>query len=220
MRKHVERRLGFFKTTALGGVVFLLPLIVVGALLAQAGQIVWGVVDAVRNNPAVTSALPVHTPAGYAALVAATIAGLVAICFACGMLARRSLGRWFTNRAERYLTMLFPRYAVFKDQLTGNLGGEIARGGLRPVVAKVGPVTRLGVEVERGADGRVTVYLPSAPDPWTGSVVILSADEVSPVEAEFVDVMTTFEKLGRGTSAFVEGEAGLAEQVGQRDAGD
>lgn len=194
----MKRHFGFLKTTLLGGVVFLLPLIVVGALLAQAGQIVWRIVETVRDNELLAAYLPFHTPAGYALLVAAAIGVVVGLCFLCGLLARRSLGRWFTGKAERYLTMLFPRYAVFKDQLTGNLGGEIARGGLRPVVARVGPLTKLGVEVERDGLGRVTVYLPCSPDPWTGDVVILSDAEVTPLDAEFIDVMTSFEQLGRG----------------------
>ena len=199
MRDQVEQHFGFLKTTLLGGVVFLLPLIVVGALLAQAGLFVGGIVETILDKPELTAYLPVHTPTGYALLVVIAIGVIVGGCFASGLIARRSLGRWFTSRAERYLTMLFPRYSVFKDQLTGNLGGEIARGGLRPILAKIGPVTRLAVEVERDAKGAVTVYLPGSPDPWSGTVVILREDEVSPINTEFVDVMTTFEQLGRGT---------------------
>lgn len=208
MRKHVVRHFGFLKTTLLGGVVFLLPLIVVGALLAQAGQIVWGVVETLRKNDDFTAYVPVHTPMGYAALVAASIGVLIGLCFVCGVLARRSLGRWFTEKAERYLTMLFPRYAVFKDQLTGNLGG----GTLKPLLAKIGPSTRIGMEVERDAHGNVTVYLPSAPDPWSGTVEIVSERDVSPISAEYIDVMTSFEQLGRGTARFVAraAEAGRA----------
>jgi uncharacterized membrane protein len=37
----------------------------------------------------------------------------------------------------------------------------------------------LAVEVERVANGRVPVFLPSAPDPWSGSVVSVSHERVA-----------------------------------------
>lgn len=209
MRKQVQRHFGFLKTTLLGGIVFLLPLIVVGALLAQGGQIVWGLVATVQEflsdpaNESIAGYIKFNDTTTYVLLVAASIVTVVGLCFVAGMLARRSIGRWFSDRAERYLTMLFPRYAVFKDQLTGNLGAA----SLRPVVARIGPATRIGMEVERDAKGRVVVYLPSSPDPWSGSVQIVDADDVSPLQGDFADVMATFEQLGRGTARFIDRSA-------------
>ena len=40
MKEHVARKIGFLKTTAIGGLVFLLPLIVIGILLGQLVPIV------------------------------------------------------------------------------------------------------------------------------------------------------------------------------------
>lgn len=198
MQRRFHRLFDFLRATLIGGVVFLLPLAAVLWLLAQAGAIVVGVVTAVANNPNITAWIPFHTPGGYALLVALTIAAFVGLCFVCGILAEKSLGQWFHQRAERYLSMLFPRYAVFKDQLTGNLG----TGSLQPVLARVGPWTRIGVEVERDPVVGVTVYLPSSPDPWTGAVAIVPPEDVTPITGDFAEVMATFERLGRGTSKF------------------
>lgn len=204
MQRRFSRLLTFLRATLIGGVLFLLPLAAIGWLLAQAGAIVWGVVNAVKENPAITAWAPFHTPAGYVLLVVLTIAALVGVCFLCGILAEKSLGQWFHQRAERYLSMLFPRYAVFKDQLTGNLG----TGSLRPVLARVGPWTRIAVEVERDPQVGVTVYLPSSPDPWTGTVAIVPADDVTPITGDFAEVMATFEQLGRGTIRFAATASG------------
>ena len=198
MQRRFHRLFGVLRSTLIGGVVFLLPLAAVLWLLAQAGAIVWGVVAAVGSNPTILEWFPFHTPGGYALLVTLTIAALIGVCFLCGILAEKSLGQWFHQRAERYLSMLFPRYAVFKDQLTGNLG----TGSLQPVLARVGPWTRIGVEVERDAAVGVTVYLPSSPDPWTGTVAIVPPEDVTPISGDFAEVMATFERLGRGTSRF------------------
>lgn len=198
MQRRFHRLFDVLRSTLIGGVVFLLPLAAVLWLLAQAVAIVVGVVTAVAENPNITAWIPFHTPRGYTLLVALTIAALVGVCFLCGILAEKSLGQWFHQRAERYLSMLFPRYAVFKDQLTGNLG----TGSLQPVLARVGPWTRIGVEVERDPIVGVTVYLPSSPDPWTGTVAIVPLEDVTPITGEFAEVMATFERLGRGTSKF------------------
>ncbi len=211
MRRQVESHFGFLRTTLLGGVVFLLPLAVVGYLLGQGVQIAWSVISSIKStlegSEDATIAAVTHLDSWtYALLVAASFVILIGACFFAGMIARRSLGRWFSDRAERYLLMLFPRYAVFKDQLTGNLGG----GSLRPVLAQIGPSTRVGMEVERDDAGRVAVYLPSSPDPWSGTVEIVSEQNVTPIDAEYIDVMTAFEQLGRGVCGYAAraGEAG------------
>lgn len=203
VRRHVTRHLGFFVTTAIGGVVFLLPLVVVGALLAEGWQIALWIASAIRVPEWLEPALP--TSYGVAALeVLIGVAAVVAICFLCGVLATRQMGQWFTSKAEGYLTFFFPRYVVFKEQLASNLGGERAGGQLKPVRVRVGPFDQFGMEVERDTTeghpaGEVVVYLPSAPDPWSGRVVIVPADDVTPIEADPGDFLAIFEKLGRDT---------------------
>ncbi|MEO1495910.1 MAG: DUF502 domain-containing protein [Planctomycetota bacterium] len=203
VRKRVERHLGFLVTTAIGGVVFLLPLVVVGALLAEAWQIVLWIAAAISVPEWLQPLMP--DSFGVAASeVLIGIAAVVAICFLCGVLATRRLGRWFTNQAEGYLTFFFPRYVVFKEQLASNLGGERAGGQLKPVRVRVGPFDQFGMEVERDVgdghpEGEVVVYLPSAPDPWSGRVVIVPTDAVTPIDGDPGDFLAIFEKLGRDT---------------------
>jgi uncharacterized membrane protein len=56
---------------------------------------------------------------------------------------------------------------------------------------------RLGLEVEKGRGGWVTVYFPGSPDPWSGQVAIVPIDKVKELEVDFIAAMTTLEKLGR-----------------------
>ncbi|MEN0112024.1 MAG: hypothetical protein AAF805_14990 [Planctomycetota bacterium] len=214
MRRKVEHHLGVIRTTAIGGVVFLLPLVIVGVLLAQAGRIVVGAVVATQKLLADAPAwgLPgwlseLLSEAWFEALLFAAAAALLAlICFVCGVVAKRSLGRWFSQRAERYLMMLFPRYVVFKEQLAGNLGGEAAGGSLRPAAIRFGETTQLGLEVERAGNdgGDVVVYLPNAPDPWTGRVLVVPASDVRPIDTDVGEFLAVFEKLGRGAGEHAE----------------
>ncbi len=186
----VKRTFGFWKTTLVGGLIFLLPLIVIGALVAQIAQIVLAAAESLGKY------VPVRTPGGIAMLVLITLVALLMICFFSGLAARRSMAKRFSSTIEKKLTLLFPRYVVVKEQMAGTLGGDENKPWMTPVVVKLHDMTRLALEVDRGA-GIVAVYLPGSPDPWSGTVAYVTADRVQPMSVPFADVLGTFEHLGR-----------------------
>ena len=115
--------------------------------------------------------------------------------------------------------MLFPRYAIFKEQLTGNIGGEVLHNQLKPVMLSMPEGKRLGMEVERSESGDttndsgqnsgqnsgwVTVFLPGSPDPWSGSVVLVELSRVQRLEIPFTEAIATAEQLGRGSLRLID----------------
>lgn len=195
MHRRLNRLLNFAKTTAIGGLVFLLPLIVIGVLLGQAVPIVIWIAGLIHDY------LPLKSAQSYAIAVAAALAIVVALCFAAGIVAQRSIGQQFSGWVEKNLTLLFPRYAIFKQQLAGNLGGGKPEELPKSVIVRVQDATWLGLEMERSADGWATIYRPSSPDPWTGTVVLLRTEQVERIDVEFIKLLTCYEQLGRGTLA-------------------
>ncbi|WP_404307394.1 DUF502 domain-containing protein [Neorhodopirellula lusitana] len=215
MKKHVTRQLSFLRATAIGGIFFLLPLVVALFFLGQIAQVVYAV--AVQIQPLLRDHLGINNATGYGLIFAIALLAIVLACFMAGILASRSVARQFTGVMEKYLLMLFPRYAIFKEQLSGNIGGDIAKNRLKPVRVRLEGYNRLAFEVERGsltsdagsteaANEIVTLYLPGAPDPWTGTVIYVDADRVEPVNAPFPDVLGAFEKLGTDTQKILRGE--------------
>lgn len=201
MQDRVSRSFGVLKTTAIGGVFFLLPLIVIGALMGQILQVAWVAAKAVHEY------LPITSVGGYGLLVCCAILLLLLLCFSAGVAARRSLGRRFTESVETYLLMLFPRYAIFKEQLTGNIGGEVLHNRLKPVLVEMPEGQRFAMEVERGLvddTSRVTVFLPGSPDPWSGSVVVVESCRVKRLDVPFAHAIATSEQLGRGSLALMD----------------
>lgn len=195
--EQVKRSFGFLRTTAIGGIFFLLPLVVVAFLLGQVAQVVWVVVKELNNY------LPTQTPLGYASLFFAAIALIVLACFMCGIIARRSLASKFTTVVEKYLLMLFPRYAIFKEQLSGNIGGEVFKNCLCPVLINLEFYQRVAFEVERTMDNRVVCYLPGSPDPWSGTVIIVKDTQVQRMDVDFGETLGAFEKLGQDTQRLI-----------------
>ena len=104
--KSSKRFINFLKTTAIGGLLFLLPLIVLGALVGQIAPIILSAATALNQY------IPVKTPAGIAILIGLSIAILLLLCFAAGMFARWSLGKKISTAFEKKLALFFPRYSI------------------------------------------------------------------------------------------------------------
>jgi uncharacterized membrane protein len=184
-------KIEFLKTTAIGGLVFLLPLVVVGAALGYVYHVVMLVYQPLHEL------LGVSTFWGVAVVLLLAIGLLVALCFVCGLTAQRAMARQFTQTLEKQLVMLVPKYAIYKDILAGNIGGDTLAPTLKPVTVRLDDMIRIGFESGRPSPELVTVYLPGAPDPWIGSVALVEASRVQPLEVSFSETGALCERLGR-----------------------
>ena len=192
-----NRMIRFLKTTAIGGLLFLLPLIVLGALIGQIVPIVLSVAATLGE------VIPVTTPGGIALLLVLAIAIVLLVCFGAGLAARRSFGQRISIWFEKNIVLLFPRYAVLRDQMAGTLGSDETKPKMRPVLVRLDDATRIAFEIERTDEGGVIVYLPGSPDPWSGKVVLLEADRVERLDVEFGEAAAACEQLGRGLAAIL-----------------
>jgi uncharacterized membrane protein len=191
----------FLRTTAIGGVLFLLPLIVVSILIGQVVPIVLSIAHALEK------VLPdaIKTVGGISVLILLSVGILLVLCFAAGVLARISLSRRVSAAFEKKLVLLFPRYAIIRDQMVDTLGGGHARPQMKPVIVQHEGMKRIAFETERSDELRtVTVYLPGSPDPWAGSVAMFPADQVEPLEADFGKAVATCEQMGRGAMGLMK----------------
>ena len=194
MKEQIGRSIGFFKATALGGVLFILPLAVVIGLLGYVYSFVVVLYEPMQDW------IPVHTGAGIAMLFAVAVVALLLICFAAGLMAHRAIGRRFSQLIEKYLTTVFPKYAIYKDLLAGNIGGTRDVPSLKPVLVKTPECERIAFESDRTDDTHVVVYFPGAPDTWVGHVGIVAAENVRSLDVPFNDVVGMLEQLGRSSA--------------------
>jgi uncharacterized membrane protein len=191
MRRQVTNTFGFLKTTAIGGLIFLLPLAVIGGLLGYVFNVVLVIYEPLEKH------LPVDSATGTAVLFLIAVGILVMLCFLCGLAARRAIARKFSQTLEKHLVMVFPKYAIYKDILAGNIGGDVHAPSLVPVTIQFDDAIRIGFEAERTEGGLVIVYLPGSPDPWMGSVVLVEPCRVQPLDVDFGETYAICERLGR-----------------------
>lgn len=193
MKEKIGRSIGFVKATALGGVLFLLPLAVVLGLLGYVYSFVIVIYEPLQEW------IPVKTAAAVAMLFAIAIIAILLACFAAGLMAHRAIGKKVANLIEKYLTTFFPKYAIYKDLLAGNIGGTFDVPTLKPVLVATPDCRRIAFESDRLADNSVVVFFPGAPDTWIGTVGIVAADKVEPLNVPFNDTVGILEQLGRNS---------------------
>jgi uncharacterized membrane protein len=204
----VAKRLGFLKTTLVGGVVFLVPFIVLVFILGKALAVMRHVAEPLSRLA------PVQSVGAFATVD--LLAGLliVAICFLAGLAARtRAAGRAAEAVESRFLDHI-PVYAFIKG-ITAGAAGDRDEGALTPVLARFDDCWRMAFEVERRDAGAVVVYLPGAPTPWSGSVCILTEDRVQRLDATMLDAVQTIRHVGRGSMTLLGGRVPAGRPLGR-----
>jgi uncharacterized membrane protein len=191
----------FFKTTIIGGILFLLPLAVLLILLSHALRLTLGMVQPLSHGLALDK---LGAVAGIGATTLLAALALIVVSFLAGMAARTRYGgrisRWF----EDSLVGGMPQYRMFKTMAEGYAQVENT-GALKPALANLEGNWRLGYILEPVATGWLAVFLPTAPTPMTGSIVYLPADRVRPLDINMVQATTLVTRLGIGSGEALRG---------------
>lgn len=108
-----------------------------------------------------------------------------------------SFAHRFVKNAEAGVLWRIPGYGFVKG-LTDSLDKSAAAASMRPVLAHFDDYTQLAFEVDHLADGRRVVYVPSAPDPRAGAVLLMDGARIEPVPVTFLTAINALRALGRG----------------------
>lgn len=186
----------FLRTTLIGGVVFLVPLVVVALILGKAFNIMKLVAAPVERM------LPFDAIGGVGLINIIALIVMLLCCLAAGMIASSAPAKALYVRLDALLLEVVPGYAWTKTVMAG-FGGEREFEGFLPVLVELDDMSQLAFEMERSADGLVVVFFPGAPDARSGSVAYVEPSRVKPVAAEFLAINRSLRKMGRGAAAFL-----------------
>lgn len=194
MQKRVKELVDYLKTTAIGGLLFLLPLGVIVFLLGYVYQTVLAIYTPIKPW------IPADSALGVTLLFAISLGLVLGTCFVAGIIARRTIGDSFSQTIESNLIKVFPRYAIYKDLIAGNVGGSETSPSLTPVLVKSPEGYRLAFQSDALPQGIAVVYLPGSPDTWSGHVVMVPSGDVRPLNVPFAEAVMMCERLGRNTA--------------------
>ncbi len=183
----------FLKTAIIGGVAFVIPFIIVVVLLLKAMKIMM-VIAAPLD-----SLIPIDTIGEVALANILALILVIIICFLAGLAAKSLYAKRIHESIDSKLRLFIPGYAFLKG-MTGGLEEDSEDKHMIPVVAKLDDSAQIGFEVDRLESGLVVVYLPGAPNPWSGSVVLMTEDRIEKLNLKFTAVTKVMKRIGIGSA--------------------
>jgi len=187
----------FIKTTVIGGLVFLVPIVIVVAVVGKAYEIMMLVAQPMSDW------IPVDAVGGIALANILALAAIGLLCFIFGVIARSASAKKIYHTLDAIL-LSFPGYAFVKGFSDSMSRSEEEAKSFIPVLARLDDSAQISFEIERTPKGNVVVYLPGAPNPWSGSVVYLEESRVERLDMSVSEAIKNIQKLGRGSSKYIK----------------
>ena len=180
------------KTTIIGGVIFLVPVVVLAILLTKAYQISMVVAAPIDRL------IPVESIGGVALVNILAILLILVVCFASGLLAKTQFLASKINALDGLLIDMMPGYAVAKGVIGSVTDQDEISQLLKPVMVRFDDYSQIAFEIERD-ETEAVIFLPGSPSTWSGSTVIVDIGRVRKIDAPTYKVVKIMRVLGRGS---------------------
>jgi len=190
---------GFFKATIVGGLLFMVPLILMVVVLQKGLGLVRKIVVPLAKY------FPERTFLGVGMTTILSIAVIVLLCFLFGLVARTAAGRKVRDWLEFTIMGKLPGYALVKGVIQGATGLENEED-VTIALVRIEDAWQIGFVVEVHSDGHRTVYLPGVPNPASGSIFYMTEDRIRPIDAKMGQLLTVIRHLGIGSKDLLAGK--------------
>ena len=188
----------FLKATLVGGLMFLVPVVLVALVLRHALQF------AGKIAQPIAAVLPVSHLGGVAIATIIAVAILFCIALLAGLLSRTGPGRRVTHWFEESILGGMPQYRMVKSLAEGLT--QLENGtGMQPVLMRGDEGWMLGYQMEELPDGWRVIFLPASSTPMSGNVIYVEASRVKPLDLSMRDAMQLVKRLGIGSAEKLRG---------------
>lgn len=187
----------FIYTTVVGGLLFLVPVVLLGLVLRQAMQF------AGKVARPIAAMFPAHQIAGVALATVISAALLLLVAFGAGLFSRTPTGRRVTRWVEESFLGNLPQYRVVTSMAAGLTKVEES-DSLKPVLVEADGGWQLAYLLEALHDGWVAVFVPQSPTPMSGNVLYVTQERVRPLEMGMAEAMKLVKNLGAGSAESLE----------------
>lgn len=188
----MNRLAEFTKTTLIGGLLILLPIYLSVLLLLKTLQGIMALIAPVTSQ----------IPAAVEFKQVLAILIIVAACFIAGLLVQTGPIARGMNALERNLLAKIPGYSLLRG-LASRVGKQEDSSTFEPALVELEEALVPALIIECLPDGRFTVFVPSVPTPASGSLYVLTADRVHPVDVPLHTLLKVYSKWGEGLADLV-----------------
>ena len=187
----------FVKTSLLGGVVVILPVVIVFLAFRWLVSVIARVIAPLTRLVTEASRLQSFL----AGILTVTL--IVLICFLVGAILKTRAGNFFYKELENRILKTAPGYSLVKQiviQFLGQKENPFSRVALVRVFGNETLMTAFVTGVH--PDGMYTVFVPSGLNPTTGNIF------VHPVDVSIEEAMKSIISCGSGSSALIRAYLG------------
>ena len=189
--------LKIIKATFLGGILFLAPLILLVVLFEKGYHIVQKITVPIVNS------LPRVKVMGFALQEVIGIVIIITVCFVAGLLAKTVYAKKLVQKIENNILSLVPGYVFIKNMQESILGFE-SKEDLKVIMVPTDAGWQFAFLIEQINDNEFTVFIPDAPNPWSGSVVFVEKKDIREIEITQKQALACIRKLGYGSKELLK----------------
>jgi uncharacterized membrane protein len=189
----------FVKTTILGGVVVMLPFVimifVVKWLFGYVSSVIEPFTSAVVTN--------IRMPEIFGDIVVILL--ILFACFVVGVFVKTRVGVWILGGLEDSLFRRAPGYTTIKETVSQLLGKEKSPFSTVALVQLFGSDTLVSAFVtDSHPDGSHTVFVPTGPNPTSGMIYHVEGRYVHTVDVPVEETMRTIISCGAGSTQLIQ----------------
>jgi uncharacterized membrane protein len=191
----------FIRATLIGGILLLLPIVVLAIVLGKAEEI------AIRLVAPLASRIAMKSMAGIPLATILAIGVIVLFCLCAGLFARTRLARKIVEWLESAVLYNIPGYDFFKG-ISESLMGYEAGHAYPVVLARIEDAWQIGFLMERLDSGHYAVFVPGSPSVWSGAVYVMTEERFQRVDISRIEAVKCLRRLGVGANKLLGGRMG------------
>ncbi|UWY29609.1 DUF502 domain-containing protein [Flavobacterium sp. TR2] len=185
------------KATFLGGILFLAPLVVLLIILEKGYGIIQKITLPFANH------LPRIHVLGIALQELVGIIIIILICFLAGLLAKSAQAKRLIQRLEDGILSFVPGYSFMKN-MNENIMGLESKEDLKVILVPTDAGLQFAFLIEEINENKFAVFIPDAPNPWSGSVVFVEKKDITDVDISQKQALACIRKLGFGSKILLK----------------
>jgi uncharacterized membrane protein len=195
--KHVFK---WVRTTMVLGLASILPLVLIAWVLYWLYNFIIYQVQPVAE----LISLGVHIDIIIASLI--TVGLILLICFLLGVVVRTRIGRFFHNQIEKNILRRIPGYTVTKEVVLTFSGEQETPFSCAVLCSPFGGKAWMtGFITDRTRNrGVITVFVPTGPNPTSGNIYHLPAEDVIELKGKVEQGIKTVIGCGAGSCGLIE----------------
>ncbi len=199
----MKRIISFIKTTIIGGLFFIIPIFLVILLLVKIVVTFRKIVAPVADKINV-SFFGEEMASRFIAIIL-----LVILCFIAGIFAKAKNANRLKDWVEDHILSNIPGYTLIKG-MTEAAAGLDSKYSKDVVLVNIEEVWQIGFLMERIDDQLNVVFIPSAPNPTAGDVVLVKWDRLKMLDIDEISVIKLYRKLGNDSKKILNGKLNIA----------